>query len=561
MKRLKKWIALALAVMMLLGLTACAGNNEVEIGDTLDAVENSDLAAVEDAAVPASKMANIIKCTLTGNSFDVSPFGGQSGQRDNFVQNLYAGLAYTPYFGASLEDLQLWLAKEVEKVDDATYTVTLHENIYDNQGNHITADDVVFSYDQCINVSQLTDVANVLDSISKIDDYHLEIKLKTTGNGAIETALGYYRMSIVSQEWYENATDDEKTYNPAVTGAYYIKEYTPGSELVLEAVENYWMPEDIRPQGAKQNVKVIDYVCMTEDAMRSIALENNEVDMSMLTSATELQRFYSNGEAVGDWTVLADGGNMCSVVLLNMDENESVLATNLDLRKAVLTAINSEDIMFAEGNVEGMARVCKTFGTNTMGGYLSKWDEEDYWNYDVDQAKAYLADSGYEPGEITLRFLCLTSVGDAVQSVIIDNLDQIGIKVELLAYDTALYNQYQYDSTQWDVILATKGSTGHITSVWDNVFNPSGYSNGGACFTHDDKLVELLNAAYEGGGEEELDAFHDYLIEIACGKGTYARLKFTVAQSGILELATNASFNPCVNAYVFADDYKSVTES
>ena len=37
-------------------------------------------------------------------------------------------------------------------------------------------------------------------------------------------------------------------------------------------------------------------------------------------------------------------------------------------------------------------------------------------------------------------------------------------------------------------------------------------------------------------------------------------MKFTVGQDGILELTPSACFNPRINAYVYADDFKSVSE-
>ena len=37
-------------------------------------------------------------------------------------------------------------------------------------------------------------------------------------------------------------------------------------------------------------------------------------------------------------------------------------------------------------------------------------------------------------------------------------------------------------------------------------------------------------------------------------------MKFTVSQDGILELTPSACFNPRINAYVFDEDFKSVSE-
>ena len=92
------------------------------------------------------------------------------------------------------------------------------------------------------------------------------------------------------------------------------------------------------------------------------------------------------------------------------------------------------------------------------------------------------------------------------------------------------------------------------------MFNPDGYKNGSCCFTHDDKLVELLSAASTTGTAESIQAYHEYLQEIACVKGLYTINNLIVGQDGILNLEINGNMMPRVNAFVFAEDYKSVAE-
>ena len=67
-----------------------------------------------------------------------------------------------------------------------------------------------------------------------------------------------------------------------------------------------------------------------------------------------------------------------------------------------------------------------------------------------------------------------------------------------------------------DLIIDSKGSgTGHVVGLWDGLFNPENYTNGSVCFTHDDHLVELLNAAKADASTENMKAFNDYIIDNA----------------------------------------------
>ncbi|MBR4289027.1 MAG: ABC transporter substrate-binding protein [Oscillospiraceae bacterium] len=558
---MKKFLAMLLALVMILGLfSACGGSGEPAKEEAKVDVPQETIIQAEGGTIEgtaAAKQVNNIRVALTNNSFDVSPFAGPSGARDWFVNNLYATLFCQPYFGASLEELQPWVAESYTKIDDLTYTIKLRENVVDNQGNKITADDVIFSYEMMYTHSQIAQIGTDMESMEKVNDYELTIKLAKSGVGIIENLLSNYRMSIVDKDWFEAASDEDKTMNPAVTGAYYIKEYVPGSSLIIEAVDNYWMSADDGCSAALQNVKTIEYTAIKEAAMRSIALENGEIDMTQVT-ATELQRFYDKG-AKGGYNVLINGGNMFNVMLLNMDEKStSPLAADINLRKAVLYAVNSEDYLYAAGNTEATSKVCYSMVSDAYAGFNEEWTK-DYWNYDAAKAAECYAASGKKPGEVTLRLLSRTSTGDGVHSLLIAELEAAGFKVELMAVDQALFNTYKNDSSQWDICIDSKGTGSHAAQIWDEMFNPAGYQNGSVCFTHDEVLNEKLAAATTGD-QAAVDAFHNYLIEIACSKGLIYTMKFTVAQDGILEMTPSACFNPRINAYVFADDYKSVSE-
>lgn len=566
---MKKLFNAALSALLALSLSACGSSGSAagtESGSSTTAASSEPVATVaategKTEGEKAAGQVDKITVALTNNSFETGPFGKPSGARDWFNTNLYATLYYAPYFGATIDELQPWVAKSMTKIDDLTYEFEIRDNVVDSKGNKITTEDIIWSTEQLAKVAEDTTIANNVESMEAIDETHMRIKLKFLGEGVLEGVIAGYRQGYVSKSWYESASDDEKVNNPATTGPYVITSYTPSAQLVLEAKDDYWLKDDGSedfPNGAKQNVKQINYTCITEAAMRSIALENKEIDVTQV-AASELKRFYENGAAIGDWNVLINGGNMYSAIFLNMDENStSPLATDENLRKAVLYSINPEDILFATGANLTTGKVVNSLGTPSMSGYNTAWDDNPAYGYDPAKAKECYEASGHKPGEVTVRFLSRTTTGDSVHSVFLAQLQEAGFNVELLDFDQALFNQYKFDSTQWDIIYDSKGASGPITSGWDNLFNPAGYSNGSVCFTHDDKLVELVQKAFQSGDAADIEEANTYINELALGKGISMSLKFTVGQSGILELTPTSCFNPCVNAYVFAADYKSV---
>jgi ABC-type transport system substrate-binding protein len=474
---------------------------------------------------------------------------------------LYATLFQRPYYGAPLDECIPMIAKSCTTEDGVTYNIELFDNIYDSKGNHITADDVIYSYEQSISLAQFRNAASDMEPLEKVDDYNIILTLTNTTPGVIESLLTNQQLYIVSKEWYENASDEEKTTDPATTAGYKVKSFSSGAGAVLEAVEDYWQTdEQYLPNTVTRNVKEIEFRVMTEASMRVIALENKEVDLAGI-NASDLADFYdvSSGTSLDGWNVGITDSTYTYAIFCNMDSGKSVLADNLELRKAVFYALDSEQLMLASGNSEATARALKSFGDSSYGGYQDKWDDEDYYGYDLDKAKECLENAGYKSGEVTLTILASSALwNDSTMSVIIAELNDAGINVNPLTCEQALFNTYKDDSTQWDLMLDLKGcTTGHIASLWSICFDPSSYSNGSVCFTHDDELTALLDDVLNVTDDASIDAFHYYLKDNAICMGLYTPKTIYVAQDGILEYAWYNGTQPVSGALTFSEDYES----
>ena len=140
-------------------------------------------------------------------------------------------------------------------------------------------------------------------------------------------------------------------------------------------------------------------------------------------------------------------------------------------------------------------------------------------------------------------------------------LAELGITVELTPADQALFNSYKYDDTKWDMIADSKG-VDYITAGWENVFDARAFENGSACFTHDDKLQELLIAAsnVETSTPETIEAFHDYLKDQAYGVGMFWNYTYYVGQEGITGFQQDGFGNLTPSTVTVADNYASVAD-
>ncbi len=492
---------------------------------------------------------------------DLSPYGGDSGGRHHTYKMLYDALCAAKGLGQPLADLELQIAKSLNVVDGTTVEVEIYDYVKDNQGNDIKASDVVFSYNAAMDAGTNDKLKGYLETITATGDYTVEIKLKSAFVGAMEWTLT--SVPIVSESWFAAASDADKTSNPATTGAYNLVETVAGSHTTLEKNADYWQTdESLRSYYDQQTFDTITMNVARESSMRAIALQNGEVDLAHNVPASEISTFMNDdGTSKEGWNVFANSNGRFNVFMFN--NSNSVFADNATLRQAVLYGVDFEAVRQGYGNTPTNGSICHDFGPEVAGDYNMDWNDEGYFEYDFEKAKELMAEAGYPDGGFTVRLMYQNSTtATSGLTVVQDYLSKLGITVEMLPYDQALYNSYKYDDTQWDMIVDSKGCSGSVTSTWSDVFNTNNYENGSACFTHDDKLQELLEAASDTAtySTESLNAFHNYLKEQAYGIAMFFNYSYYVGQDGITDMFQDGMGNLTNGTVGVADDYVSVAD-
>jgi len=544
---MKKLLAMLLALAMVLSLAACGGTPAKETEAAAPAATEAAVIQsgdVQAEAVAMETAAESVTVAVDDDSFTIGPWGSAGAVRDWTETILWAHLCYRPFTGASLEagELEMVAAKSVTKVDDTTYDIEIHDNIVDNLGNKITAADVVYSYDKLAELGYVSQISLYYDHSEATGDYTLRLYLKTAPDGAIEEVL--CRCSIASQAWYEGASQDEIESNPATTGAYYVTGVETASSITMTAKDNYWKAEDLATVEL-QNAKEIIIRCITEASMRSIALENNEVDMAEV-SLTEVSRFDGNDA----YTVSRYMNWMSQYLIFNTSENSP--CQDVNVRKAIAYAFDSLSMLMGTGTDEGI--VSHDVAPNIGPDYVQAWDEESYFEMDLEKSAEYLAAAGYKPGELTIRLLVTAQAPQGPYVAMQAMLEQAGINLEICGYDRAVRQTYQNDPTQWDIAEYSDSVADYTTGFWSNLFGEENYEHGTQGFTEDPQLQALLQAAIADRSEANMDAFHDYVVENCYMVGLYTETKCIVTDGGLTDICLQ-KLNPILNAMTFTDEY------
>ena len=172
------------------------------------------------------------------------------------------------------------LAKNIDiSKDEKVYTIELVDATFQN-GDPLTAEDVVFSYNLAMENSKYGYVTSMIDKVEAKDDKTVVLTLKYPYAAIAHT---FFTIKIISEREYNEITESGGTFGTAPhkagTGPYYVTEYDVSAGVKLEAYEDYW-------QGAP-SIKKVEYRVITDDAAAVIAFENGEIDQEVFENIME----------------------------------------------------------------------------------------------------------------------------------------------------------------------------------------------------------------------------------------------------------------------------------
>ncbi|PKM78876.1 MAG: hypothetical protein CVU88_08710, partial [Firmicutes bacterium HGW-Firmicutes-13] len=468
MKSKKTLVVLMLLSMFVLILSGCGGSStEAPVAEPPAAevpVAEAPAAEAPAAEVPAEETSGIypkVTVAIPADPSNLGPFAAMSLGRIGVLTTMYEYLFYQ--IGPELTP---YLAKAFEKVADKTYDVTLFENITDSNGNKITAADVAYSYTTAMALGNLRPLGD-LESVTAKSDYVVTFVTKTDLGGGINKVL--VECPIVSQVAYESSADEMAT-KPITTSAYVLTEYVPGSSLTFERRADYWQTDQtMSPVVTTSNVQTAVFVIISEPAQHTIALQTGSADISTSVPGSDVSLF----DGVAGFTVDRKIDNLTQVLAFNGSEGN--VLTSKELRQAISYAIDRQAMCDAVS--PGACNPSHEIGNANFIGYLSKWDTEDYYPFDLTKAKELFAASS-SPADLSLKLLAQSQppTTGLVCQVIQAQLAELGITVEIIQVDPPVFQQDVYDPTKWDLSLNSTAGGDFVYSPWQLMLDQNRYN-------------------------------------------------------------------------------------
>ncbi len=412
---MKKLIAMVLALAMILGLAACGGETpSTPANQPSDPGTNSQPAekTYKDTIVVGTAVDQILHPWLTTDA-----------------TNSQASMQITEGLVEQMDDgtLRMVLAEDVRFTDDYHIHITLRKGVKFHNGEEMKAEDVAFFFDNLEVLSTLLSKLAFVDRENIVieDDYNLTIPLnRTYAEGLTSMSM----IKVVPKKAYLEMGEDAFGNAPIGTGPYKFVSWTAGSEIRLEANEDYW--------GGKVQTKNLVYKIIPEASSRLVELETGGVDFITTPGTANYSRIESTEG------MHLEIGPSARYVLLTFCMTDPLLSSDKRIREALLYAIDRATLV--EACYEGYAYLMNTLWPTNLFGAKDLGDNP--YPYDLEKAKQLMADAGYPNG----FKLDLQVVGDEEKLVceaIANMWSKLGVEANIIQMSWVNYeaagNKYQ----------------------------------------------------------------------------------------------------------------------
>ncbi len=291
--------------------------------------------------------------------------------------------------------------------DRLTYTFSLREGVQFHNGETVTAEDVLYSIQRCT-ASTETGIVPV-EAFSSITDLYApdEQTVVITLDQPNSEFLSYMTTAILPEGY------DQQDTAPVGTGPFRFVSRAAQDTIVMEKFDDYW--------GTPAYLDQVTFKIIENSDSLLLSLQSGAIDLcNHLPTAQAAQ--------LGDDFVIEEGAmSLVQALYLN---NAVAPFDDERVRQALCYATDRQQILDLAFDGYG------SLVGSSMYPTLSKYFDEsltDWYAYDVDKAKALLAEAGYPDG-FSMTITVPSNYPQHVDTaqVLAEQYKAIGVEVEIL---------------------------------------------------------------------------------------------------------------------------------
>lgn len=400
-------------------------------------------------------------------------------------------------------NVQPSLADSWEISDDGkTYTFHLRQGVLFHNGKEFTAEDAAASMNRWKDSRGgrgiFTDA-----TFEAIDDYTLELRLPEPLSITL-AALSYSSggfAAIYPKEVVDNASPDGITEFIG-TGPFKFVEWKPDQYIHLTRFEEYKPREEPTNglAGRKEALaKDLIFEFVADPQTREAGIRSGEYDFAHAIPFDSAEQLEATGEIV-NYTYPG------AFLILHFNKKKG-LFTDVKARQGVAAALEMESILKAGySNEKYYILNHNMMMSHQHGQWYSDVGKEYYNQNDPEKAKQLLEEAGYKGEELTL--LTTRDYIDQYHGAVVvqEQLEQLGMKINLEVYDWPTLTDKIYDEDAYDMYMMANIVVSEPTS---SVFFNKDYAG----WPDDPYMEELVKEFRRKSTIEEAMPIYDQLQE------------------------------------------------
>lgn len=341
------------------------------------------------------------------------------------------------------------IASGWERIDDTTLELTLRDDVLFHNGDKLTAEDVVFTFNRMLvdPAAEMVEPAGYINTITEIEvvDEHTLRLITADPDPLLEMRLTSWATWILPMAYFEEVGADAFALNPVGTGPYKFVELRPDEILALDSHDDYF--------GGLPPASRVEFRVIPETSGRVAALVSGEVDIITNINPDQIGLIEGNDGLEVRSVPLAN----CHVLRYNV--NHPQMADKL-LRQALNLAIYRELII--ETLWGGKAELMRNHQFREYGELFNP--DRPYREFDPDAARQLLEQSTYDGETIEFRTTPFTyTLGLEVAQAIVQMWNDVGVNAEVKVMD----NVYSEGVPN---IMVTNWSNSSFTADPDGAF-------------------------------------------------------------------------------------------
>lgn len=513
-KEKKNWFLL-LVLSLVLALAAC--------GDDSDETSSSDDGKETETAT-GEKLIHAVGADAP----TLDPHGQNDSSSNNTTSQIFDRLVDYAEDGSVIP----MLAESFEAKEDTLWEFKLHQGVKFHDGTDFNAEAVKVNIERILSEELASPKAFILEMIEEVivvDDYTVQLRTSYPF-GALPSHLAHNAGSIIAPSAIETEKSGGKTVdeNPIGTGPFKFENWERGTKIDLVKNEDYW--------GEPTELAGISFVVVPEQATRVAMIETGDAHVIQV-GASDVEYV----ESLDNVELVKVNGTRMDYVGFNMQKEQF---KDVKVRQAISMAIDKqnivENVLMGQG-VPAVGPLAPTVVGNSQ--------ELKPLGFDVEKAKALLAEAGYADGFTTTLWVNEGNKERAdIAEYIQANLAEIGITVDIQIIEWGAFLEKTAAGEHELFLLGWTTVTADADYGLYALFHSSQFGDpGNRSFYANPTVDELLDKGRQSTDQNERNAAYKQVSEILVEELPMVYLQhpnFVFGENGVEGIFVNFNGTP-----------------